>query len=125
MSYFACVSWRQLSIYSYNHISRSIRELAAKIHELDAKDGFRVSASARLLHKLYDMGIIMTRQSLEQANKVCNSENGKGQEGKVRTDKRQRHMQKATIGGDGSTEDGTNGKDGVAAHTTGRLSYCE
>ncbi|KAI5612548.1 U3 small nucleolar ribonucleoprotein IMP3 [Silurus asotus] len=54
----------------YNKLSRSIRELAQKIHDLDEKDGFRAQSTAQLLEKLYSMGLIPTKQSLGLANNV-------------------------------------------------------
>ncbi|XP_014246731.1 U3 small nucleolar ribonucleoprotein protein IMP3 [Cimex lectularius] len=54
----------------YNKLSRSIRELANSIKELDKDDPFRIEASASLLEKLYMMGLIETKWDLENCNKV-------------------------------------------------------
>jgi U3 small nucleolar ribonucleoprotein protein IMP3 len=50
-----------------------VRELALKIKELDANDAYRISCSARLLTKLYDMAVIETKQNLELCSKVSAS----------------------------------------------------
>ncbi|XP_014776281.1 U3 small nucleolar ribonucleoprotein protein IMP3-like [Octopus bimaculoides] len=54
----------------YKGLSRDIRELAKKIKELDPKDRYRAEATSRLLEKLYCLGLISTKLSLELANKV-------------------------------------------------------
>lgn len=58
---------------TYNKLSREIRELAKKIKELSVKDPMRMQASQQLLEKLYSMGLIPTKQSLELADKVTAS----------------------------------------------------
>ncbi|XP_058460910.1 U3 small nucleolar ribonucleoprotein protein IMP3 [Malaya genurostris] len=58
---------------SYNKLSRNIRELAAKIAELDAKLPFRTEMSGLLLEKLYVMGLIPTKWDLENASKLTAS----------------------------------------------------
>lgn len=57
----------------YNKLSRSIRELARKIKELDKNDPLRIEASAQLLEKLYLMGLIPTRWDLSLCEKVTAS----------------------------------------------------
>ncbi|KAM9501811.1 U3 small nucleolar ribonucleoprotein IMP3 isoform 2-T2 [Clarias gariepinus] len=54
----------------YNKLSRSIRELAQKIRDLNEKDGYRAQCTAQLLEKLYGVGLIPTKQSLALANDV-------------------------------------------------------
>nr|XP_022322177.1 U3 small nucleolar ribonucleoprotein protein IMP3-like [Crassostrea virginica] len=54
----------------YNKLSRHVRELAKKIKELDAKDPFRTEATSQLLEKLFSMGLIETKRSLELADNV-------------------------------------------------------
>ncbi|XP_026682044.1 U3 small nucleolar ribonucleoprotein protein IMP3 [Diaphorina citri] len=58
---------------TYNKLSRLIRTLAQKIKDLDPKDPFRVESSAKLLEKLYLMGLIRTKWDLENCNKVTAS----------------------------------------------------
>lgn len=58
---------------TYNKLSREIRELAKKIKELDVKDPTRINASQQLLEKLYNLGLIPTKQSLELADNVSAS----------------------------------------------------
>lgn len=57
----------------YNKLSRNIRELAQKIRDLDAKDGFRFQSTALFLEKLYSVGLIPTKQNLSLANEVSAS----------------------------------------------------
>ncbi|CAG9856590.1 unnamed protein product [Phyllotreta striolata] len=57
----------------YNKLSRNIREVARKIKEIDQKHPFRTESSARLLEKLYLMGLIPTRWDLSLAEKVTAS----------------------------------------------------
>ncbi|KAG9492776.1 U3 small nucleolar ribonucleoprotein protein IMP3 [Eleutherodactylus coqui] len=57
----------------YNKLSRNIRELARKIKDLDEKDPFRVQSTARLLEKLYSMGLTPTRQNLQLCEDVSAS----------------------------------------------------
>lgn len=57
----------------YNKLSRNIRDLAQKIRDLDAKDGFRAQSTHQLLEKLYDIGLIPTKQSLSLSEKVTAS----------------------------------------------------
>ncbi|KAF5300601.1 hypothetical protein FQR65_LT09133 [Abscondita terminalis] len=54
----------------YNKLARNIRELGRKIKEVDAKDPFRTQASARLLEKLYVLGLIPTKWDLGLVEKV-------------------------------------------------------
>ncbi|KAL0276091.1 UNVERIFIED_CONTAM: hypothetical protein PYX00_003749 [Menopon gallinae] len=54
----------------YNKLSREIRELARKIKELDPKDPFRIDSSAKLLEKLYGLGLIRTKWDLSHCDKV-------------------------------------------------------
>jgi len=57
----------------YNKLSREIRHLAKKISELEPNDVFRVQMAARLLEKLYVMGLIPSKSSLELCSKVSAS----------------------------------------------------
>ncbi|KAM4722250.1 U3 small nucleolar ribonucleoprotein IMP3 [Rhinophrynus dorsalis] len=57
----------------YNKLSRTIRELAQKIRDLDEKDPFRVQSTARLVEKLYAMGLIPTKQGLQLCQDVSAS----------------------------------------------------
>ncbi|XP_068628886.1 U3 small nucleolar ribonucleoprotein protein IMP3 [Battus philenor] len=57
----------------YNKLSRDIRSIASKIVNLDPESNFRVSSSARLLEKLYQMGLIPTRWDLALASNVSAS----------------------------------------------------
>ncbi|XP_063810291.1 U3 small nucleolar ribonucleoprotein protein IMP3 [Pseudophryne corroboree] len=57
----------------YNKLSRAVRELAHKISELDEKEPFRVQSTARLLEKLYALGLLPTRQNLQLCDTVSAS----------------------------------------------------
>ncbi|XP_064459022.1 U3 small nucleolar ribonucleoprotein protein IMP3-like [Ornithodoros turicata] len=57
----------------YNKLSRSIRELARKIKELDPKDPFREKSTRELLEKLHSMGLITTKENLELCDRVTAS----------------------------------------------------
>nr|CAG4645004.1 EOG090X0APJ [Leptodora kindtii] len=57
----------------YNKLARKIRETAAQIKELDPKDPFRTDTSASLLEKLYQMGLIPTKWSLDLCDRVTAS----------------------------------------------------
>ncbi|KAM8930892.1 U3 small nucleolar ribonucleoprotein IMP3 isoform 2-T2 [Pelodytes ibericus] len=57
----------------YNKLSRNVRELAQKIRDLDEKHSFRVQSTAKLLEKLYAMGLIPTKQSLQLCETVSAS----------------------------------------------------
>ncbi|CAH2068151.1 unnamed protein product, partial [Iphiclides podalirius] len=57
----------------YNKLSRDIRDIANKIKALDPNSEFRTECSARLLEKLYQMGLIPTRWDLSLAANVSAS----------------------------------------------------
>ncbi|XP_065200469.1 U3 small nucleolar ribonucleoprotein protein IMP3 [Planococcus citri] len=58
---------------TYNKLSREIRLVAKKISELDATNPFRNECSARLLKKLYDMGLIPKISNLEDVDRITAS----------------------------------------------------
>lgn len=57
----------------YNKLARTIRDLAKKISEIDAKDPFRTEMSAQLLEKLYVLGLIPTKWDLNLAVNISAS----------------------------------------------------
>ncbi|XP_071992728.1 U3 small nucleolar ribonucleoprotein protein IMP3 [Engystomops pustulosus] len=57
----------------YNKLSRNVRELAAKIKDLEEKDPFRSQSTAKLLEKLYALGLVPTKQSLQLCDTVTAS----------------------------------------------------
>lgn len=59
--------------FSYNSLSRQIRNIAEKIANVDKNHPFRTEVSAQLLEKLYVMGLIPTKWDLESASKVSAS----------------------------------------------------
>lgn len=64
---------RREDYMKYNKLSRNIRDLAQKIRDLDEKDGFRAQSTHRLLEKLYNIGLIPTKQNLALTEKVTAS----------------------------------------------------
>ncbi|KAI3381240.1 hypothetical protein SNEBB_002072 [Seison nebaliae] len=61
---------KRQDLIAYRQLSRRIRELAHKIRDLDENDPFRTQCTKVLIQKLYDIGLISTKQSLELASKV-------------------------------------------------------
>lgn len=57
----------------YNKLSRTIRDLAKRISEIDAKEPFRNEMSALLLEKLYVLGLIPTKWDLNNATNISAS----------------------------------------------------
>uniref|UniRef100_A0A2K6TJ09 Small ribosomal subunit protein uS4 N-terminal domain-containing protein n=1 Tax=Saimiri boliviensis boliviensis TaxID=39432 RepID=A0A2K6TJ09_SAIBB len=57
----------------YNQVSRAVCELARRLHHLPERDEFRVRVSAALLDKLYALGLVPTRGSLELCDFVTAS----------------------------------------------------
>ncbi|XP_055380775.1 U3 small nucleolar ribonucleoprotein protein IMP3 [Condylostylus longicornis] len=57
----------------YNKLARNIRDLAEKISKLESNDQFKAEASAILLDKLYNIGLVPTRFNLENAGSVSAS----------------------------------------------------
>ena len=57
----------------YNKLSREIREIVRKIKDLDPASPHRVDMSAAFLEKLWNIGIIPTKWSLENCDKVTAS----------------------------------------------------
>lgn len=68
-----CDSYFSSSLNRYNKLSRTIRELAKRISEIDAKDPFRTEMSALLLEKLYVLGLIPTKWDLNNAVNISAS----------------------------------------------------
>ncbi|XP_066486005.1 U3 small nucleolar ribonucleoprotein protein IMP3 [Tiliqua scincoides] len=60
----------------YNQLSRAVRELARRLRDLGpapASAAFRARCSAALLGKLYALGLVPSRASLEQCERVSAS----------------------------------------------------
>ncbi|KAG2442829.1 hypothetical protein HXX76_002908 [Chlamydomonas incerta] len=55
----------------YNKISGMVTKLTSMLKQLDAKDPARVELTDQLLEKLYAMGIIPTKKSLVQVDKLA------------------------------------------------------
>ena len=58
---------------SYNRIVGQITKLAAKLLTLKPEDAFRIAMTDQLLTKLYDMGLIDTKKSLQKAQDITAS----------------------------------------------------
>ncbi|XP_067401012.1 U3 small nucleolar ribonucleoprotein protein IMP3 [Emydura macquarii macquarii] len=58
----------------YNQLSRAVRELARRIRDLGpAHAAFRARCTAALLEKLYAVGLVSSKESLEQCERVSAS----------------------------------------------------
>ncbi|XP_053877776.1 U3 small nucleolar ribonucleoprotein protein IMP3 [Malaclemys terrapin pileata] len=58
----------------YNQLSRAVRELARRIRDLGEADAaFRARCTAALLEKLYGLGLVSSKHSLEQCERVSAS----------------------------------------------------
>ena len=57
----------------YSKLRSLVISVVRKIKELDAKDPFRAEATNQLLEKLYNLGLISTKKSLESCNKLTSS----------------------------------------------------
>lgn len=57
----------------YNRLSRAVRDLARRLRDLPERDPFRARATAALLAKLYALGLVPTRGSLELCERVTAS----------------------------------------------------
>nr|XP_039251647.1 U3 small nucleolar ribonucleoprotein protein IMP3-like [Styela clava] len=58
---------------SYNKLSRHVRSIARKLRDLETDDPFRERCTAKLLDKLYRMGLIPTKESLALVDKITAS----------------------------------------------------
>lgn len=54
----------------YNRLCGQITKLTATLKRLDPKDSTRIELTDHLLNKLYDMGVITTKKSLVQLEKL-------------------------------------------------------
>lgn len=54
----------------YNKLCGMVTKLTATLKRLDAKDATRIQLTDTLLNKLYDMGVITTKKSLVQVEKL-------------------------------------------------------
>uniref|UniRef100_A0A915E9M2 Ribosomal protein S4/S9 N-terminal domain-containing protein n=1 Tax=Ditylenchus dipsaci TaxID=166011 RepID=A0A915E9M2_9BILA len=57
----------------YNKLSREVRDLAAKVRDLNDRNPNKAILARRLLGKLYDMGVVPTADTLERCDKVSAS----------------------------------------------------
>ncbi|KAI8473571.1 MAG: small nucleolar ribonucleoprotein U3 component [Monoraphidium minutum] len=55
---------------SYNKVAGMITKLTNLLRQLDAKDPARIELTDQLLDKLYDMGVLPTKKSLVQLEKL-------------------------------------------------------
>jgi len=58
---------------AYNKLSREVRELVRKVRDLDPRDPYRTESGAQVLEKLYQNGLIPSRDSLELCDKITAS----------------------------------------------------
>ena len=55
---------------SYSRLVGMVTKLSAKLKALPADDPFRIAMTEQLLQKMYDLGIIDTKKSLQKADDV-------------------------------------------------------
>ncbi|GFH49814.1 RT4, ribosomal protein 4, mitochondrial large ribosomal subunit [Chaetoceros tenuissimus] len=58
---------------AYNKICGSIQNLSAKIKTLKPDDPFRIAMTDQLLDKMFNMGLITTKKSLQKAEEITTS----------------------------------------------------
>uniref|UniRef100_A0A7S4NFA1 U3 small nucleolar ribonucleoprotein protein IMP3 n=1 Tax=Odontella aurita TaxID=265563 RepID=A0A7S4NFA1_9STRA len=58
---------------AYNKICGMVTKLSAKVKTLKADDPFRIAMTEQLIDKLYGMGIITTKKSLQKAEEITAS----------------------------------------------------
>ena len=56
-----------------NQVCGQVTKLVSTLKRLDPKDSTRIELTDRLLNKLYDMGVITTKKSLAQLEKLSTS----------------------------------------------------
>lgn len=54
----------------YNYICGMVTAIVSTLKKLDAKDATRIDLTDKILDKLYDMGVISTKKSLVQLEKL-------------------------------------------------------
>ncbi|GAU11734.1 hypothetical protein TSUD_74850 [Trifolium subterraneum] len=54
----------------YASICRMVQKLVSSVKQMDPKDPYRVDMTDKLLEKLYNMGVIPTRQSIKECEKL-------------------------------------------------------
>ncbi|WJX41015.1 hypothetical protein P8452_28435 [Trifolium repens] len=54
----------------YASICRMVQKVVSIVKQMDPKDPFRVDMTDKLLEKLYNMGVIPTRQSITQCERL-------------------------------------------------------
>lgn len=54
----------------YNHLCGMITSIVTTLKKLDSKDDVRIDLTDKMLDKLYDMGVISTKKSLVQLEKL-------------------------------------------------------
>mmetsp|Transcript_13741 Transcript_13741/g.21948 ORF Transcript_13741/g.21948 Transcript_13741/m.21948 type:complete len:153 (+) Transcript_13741:67-525(+) len=57
----------------YNKICGLIKKVALKIKKLNPKDPYRVKSTEQLVNKLYNMGLVTTKKSLQVCDKITAS----------------------------------------------------
>mmetsp|Transcript_22469 Transcript_22469/g.33286 ORF Transcript_22469/g.33286 Transcript_22469/m.33286 type:complete len:182 (+) Transcript_22469:107-652(+) len=58
---------------AYNRICGNIQSLAAKLKTLKADDPFRIAMTDQLLDKMFNMGLVTTKKSLQKAEEITTS----------------------------------------------------
>lgn len=58
---------------AYNRICGNIQQLTAKLKNLKADDPFRIAMTDQILDKLFNMGLITSKKSLQKAEEITTS----------------------------------------------------
>lgn len=58
---------------AYQRICGQVTKLSAKLKTLKPDDAFRIAMTEQLLQKLFDMGIVTTKKSLQKADEITAS----------------------------------------------------
>ncbi|GAB5362594.1 hypothetical protein AAMO2058_000811000 [Amorphochlora amoebiformis] len=64
---------RREDYIKYNKLCGMIRKMALKLSKLDARDPYRIKTTEQLINKLYNMGLITTKKSLQVCDKITAS----------------------------------------------------
>lgn len=58
---------------AYNKICGNIQQLSAKLKTLKPEDPFRIAMTDQLLDKMFNMGLVTTKKSLQKAEEITTS----------------------------------------------------
>mmetsp|Transcript_29464 Transcript_29464/g.55145 ORF Transcript_29464/g.55145 Transcript_29464/m.55145 type:complete len:186 (-) Transcript_29464:267-824(-) len=61
---------RREDYIQYNRLCGLVRKIALKLKKLDPKDPYRLKTTEQLINKLYNMGLVATKKSLQVCDKL-------------------------------------------------------